>query len=400
MKLSDLVRYLNHLDTLSVQSAAAASTAEITKITHTVQHSEIQIDDLSATLISIQQDLEESLKHYEQQLTNLRQAVLSLIEQHEHKYFSDSTDTYQQGMRGDTPAQILARTPNIDSDSQKLLENRLKTHANWQFPGMVIRPAHNYWIEGLVALDPMYLIDTHADLFAPVTSLFTPEYQRRLRYYVIEEYTSDRILWNLPQKQFGVVCAFNYFNFKPWEVIKQYLDEVFALLRPGGSFLFSFNDCDNWRAVGLVEHHYCCYTPGRLLRKHVLDLGYEITNDHQTQTGPSWMEIRKPGVLDSIRGGQALAGIFNKIDPAIELPQSEPVPEPEAIDIPIKQLYNELDLDTLIELADTFKVDISEDKTKREFNIKKVRRSISAYLEQMNYPEATLRQLFKPKETK
>jgi hypothetical protein len=112
------------------------------------------------------------------------------------------------------------------------------------------------------------------------------------------------------------------------------------------------------------------------------------------------MEIRKPGVLDSIRGGQALAGIFNKIDPAIELPQSEPVPEPEAIDIPIKQLYNELDLDTLIELADTFKVDISEDKTKREFNIKKVRRSISAYLEQMNYPEATLRQLFKPKETK
>lgn len=381
MKLSDLVRYLNHLDTLSVSDAMVESMKEVTKITHTVQHSEIQIDDQAATLISIQQDLEESLKQYEQTLTHIRQGVHSLIEQHEYKYFTDSTDNYQQGMRCDTSAQILARKSNIDPDSYVLLESRLKTHTNWQFPGMLIRPAHNPWIESLVALDPMYLVDTHPDLFAPVTSMFTPEYQRRLRYYVIEEYTSDRIFCNLPQEQFGVVCAFNYFNFKPWEVIKQYLDEVFVLLRPGGSFLFSFNDCDNWRAVGLVEHHYCCYTPGRLLRKHVLDLGYEITNDHQTQTGPSWMEIRKPGVLDSIRGGQTLAGIFMK-----------------TVDKPVKELYNAMDQDQLIKLAASLRVDISQAKTKHEFNIKKVRNTISTHLETANYPEETLRELFNPKE--
>ena len=381
MKLSDLVRYLNHLGTLSVSDAMIESMKQVTKITHTVQHSEIQIDDQAATLISIQQDLEESLKQYEQTLTHIRQGVHSLIEQHEYKYFTDSTDNYQQGMRCDTSAQILARKSNIDPDSYVLLESRLKTHTNWQFPGMLIRPAHNPWIESLVALDPMYLVDTHPDLFAPVTSMFTPEYQRRLRYYVIEEYTSDRIFCNLPQEQFGVVCAFNYFNFKPWEVIKQYLDEVFVLLRPGGSFLFSFNDCDNWRAVGLVEHHYCCYTPGRLLRKHVLDLGYEITNDHQTQTGPSWMEIRKPGVLDSIRGGQTLAGIFMK-----------------TVDKPVKELYNAMDQDQLIKLAASLRVDISQAKTKHEFNIKKVRNTISTHLETANYPEGTLRELFKPKE--
>jgi SAM-dependent methyltransferase len=381
MKLSSIVKYLNHLDTLSVSDAMVESMKEVTKITHTVQHSEIQIDDQAATLISIQQDLEESLKQYEQTLTHIRQGVQSLIEQHEHKYFADSTNNYQQGMRRDTSAQILARIPNIDSHSHILLETRSKTHTNWQFPGMIIRPAHNHWIEGLVALDPMYLFDTHSDLFAPVNTLFTPEYQRRLRYYVIEEYTSDRIFWNLPQEQFGVVYAFNYFNFKPWEVVKQYLDEVFVLLRPGGSFLFDFNDCDNWRAVGLTEHHYCCYTPGRLLRKHVLDLGYEIVNDHQTQTGPSWIEIRKPGILNSIRGAQALASIFKKI-----------------VDKPVKELYNAMDLDQLVKLADFLKVDISQAKTKREFNIKKVRNTISAHLETENSSEETLRELFKPKE--
>jgi len=382
MKLSDLVRYLNHLDTLSVRTAASVSTTEITKITHVVQYHDIQIDDTAADLILIQQDINNSLTQYEQKLTLLRHKIQDLIEQQEPEYFANSTNTYQQGMRLDTPVQILARVPNMDADSHTLLESRLLTHANWQFPGMVIRPAHNSWVDDLVALDPLYLVDTHPDLFAPVTTMFTPEYQRRLRYYVIQEYTSAPIFWNLPQEQFGVVCAFNYFNFKPWEVVKQYLDEIFVLLRPGGSFLFSFNDCDDWRAVGLAEHHYCCYIPGRLLRKHVLDLGYEITTDHHTQTGPSWMEIRKPGVLNSIRGGQSLAGIFNKI-----------------VDKSLKELYNAMDLDQLVELADRLQIDISQAKTKHEFNIKKVRNTISAYLETKNYPEETLRKLFKPKET-
>ena len=383
MKLSDLVKYLNHLDTLSIQTAASVSTAEIAKITRIVQYQDIQIGDIAADLLSIQQDLGNSIKQYEQKLSQLRKGVQSLIEQHENKYFADSTDNYQQGMRQDTPAYILTRTLNINPDSYMLLESRVKTHTNWQFPGMVIRPAHNPWIKDLVALDPMYLIDTHSDLFEPVTFLFTPEYQRRLRYYVIEEYTPDKIFWNLPREQFGIVYAFNYFNFKPWEVVKQYLDEIFVLLRPGGSFLFSFNNCDYWRAVGLTENHYCSYTPGRLLRKHVLELGYEITYDHQDQSSTTWIEIRKPGVLDSLRGGQALASIFAK-----------------TVDKPLEELYNTMKLDQLIELADFLKVDISQAKTKREFNIKKVRRTLEAHFEEENYPEATLRELFKPKENK
>jgi hypothetical protein len=106
------------------------------------------------------------------------------------------------------------------------------------------------------------------------------------------------------------------------------------------------------------------------------------------------MELRRPGTLHSIRGGQTVASVFKK--PSII---EEPF-VPKIIDKPVQDLYNELDLDMLIELAKILNVDISADKTKREFNIKKVRRSISTYLERMNYPEDVLRQLFKPKETK
>jgi SAM-dependent methyltransferase len=253
-------------------------------------------------------------------------------------------------------------------------------------------------MKNLVAFDPLYLVDTHDDLFAPVRTMFTAEYQRRLRYYVIEEYTDRGIFWNLPHSQFGLICAFRYFEYKPWEILQQYLTDIFELLRPGGSVLFSFNDCDQWRAVGAVEHFSGCYTPGRLVSAHVQQMGYEIVSRNCLDSGNCWMELRRPGSLDSLRGGQVLAGIYRKS--AIKPQVIEPETEPETLDNSVQDLYNQLDLERLIELAGILNVDISADKTKREFNIKKVRKTISAYLERMNYPEATLRQLFNPKEPK
>lgn len=389
MKLSDIVAYLNHLDTLSVREAAVTSMAEVTKITHVVQHHPVQIGNLAADLISIQAGIETCLQQYEQKLQQLGRDVQMLIEQKEPEYFTNSTDLYQQGMRSDSSSHILQRTWALDPATEKLLLGRMITYTNWRYPGMVLRPAHCLGLESLVALDPLYLVDTNQDLLDPVTELFTPEYQRRLRYYVIDEYTQQDIFWNLPAQQFGVVYAFRYFEFKPWEVLQQYLDEIFELLRPGGSLLFSFNDCDYWRAVRITEHHFCCYTPGRLVREHSRKLGYEITYEHYDDAGTSWLELRKPGMLDGIRGAQALAGVFRKVNSA-----------PEVVDNSVQDLYNELDLAMLIDLANILNVDISEAKTKREFTIKKVRRTISAYLDSKNYPEEYLRPLFNQRKNK
>ena len=68
---------------------------------------------------------------------------------------------------------------------------------------------------------------------------------------------------------------------------------------------------------------------------------------------------------------------------------------PEVVDIPVKQLYNSLDLAQLIKLARILSVDISNATTKRMYNIKKVRRTIEAFLEQENFSEHQLRKLFK-----
>lgn len=389
MKLSNIVQYLNQLDTLSVDDAMTASMSEVTKITHIVQHSQVQVGNLAAEIISTQHDLEISLTQYKQKLKQLRENVQTLIEHNEPEYFAESTTRYREGTRFETPNTTLTKTQMLNVDSQKILLDKLNSDSNWQYPGMVIRPAQSPGLDSLVAFDPLYLVDTHEDLLSPVRSLFTPEYQRRLRYYVINEYTETDIFFNLPQKQFGLIYVFHYFDFKPLEIIQKYLDEIFLLLRPGGTFVFSFNDCDQWRAVGSAEYHFHFYTPGRLVLQHARDIGYEIVCTHSVLSGTTWVEIKKPGVLDSIRGAQALASIFQKVNLM-----------PEVVDKSLTDLYNELDLDMLIELARVLNVDISQDKTKREFNIKKVRRTISAYLESQTYSEKYLRPLFNQRKNK
>jgi hypothetical protein len=398
MKLSEIVAYLNHLDTLSVESAAAAAVGELEKINYTIQNSKIQIPYKTSNLTSNYDDIKLLLDSYEENLKKLQADVFDLIKQQESTYFAMGQELYQ-GMRHETPEYILQRTVQIDSDSLLFLRKRLQgLHCDWRYPGMIIRPAHSPWVEDLVSLDPLYFVDTHADLLKPVVDKFTPEYQRRLRRYVIDEYGDAPAFWNLPQRQFGFVYSFGYFNFKPLEIIKQYLSEIFELLRDGGTFLFSFNDSDQWRAVGLAEHYFCCYTPGRLIREHALSLGYEIDFDHDVNSVVSWLGLRRPGTMTSIRGGQALAMVLRIPEPEPEIiPEPEIEILPEVVDISIQDRYNSLDLGELIDLARMLSVDISNDKNKGMFNIKKVRRTVKQYLDDHNWPEKQLKRLFKRK---
>jgi SAM-dependent methyltransferase len=390
MILSDIVRYLNQLDTLIEEFSASRAVSDLTKINFIVENSKLQIPEISDALASNFIDVKTILNFYEENLNKLRASVLDLIRQQESKYFSISQELYQ-GMINESPDYILQRTTSVDQDTLRLLQARLQLHNNWQYPGMIIRPAKSPGVVTLVALDPMYFVDTHLDLIDHATSKFTPEYQKRIRKYRIKEYLGLPLFQHLPKNQFGFVYSFFYFEFKPWEILQQYLLEVFDLLRDGGTFLFSFNDCDYPEAVGAVEHNFCCYTPGRLVRSYAVSVGYEIVQSHRGNNSIHWLELQRPGTSQSIRGGQALAMIFKKPKPVIEI-------KPEVIDKSNDELYNSLNslnLGELINLARMLSVDISDDKTKGMFNIKKVRQTVTQYLEQQNWPEEKLRKLFK-----
>jgi hypothetical protein len=168
------------------------------------------------------------------------------------------------------------------------------------------------FIDDMVTFDPLYVVDESMDLLLPTMSKYNEDYQRRLRMYVSRERETEYVLEMIPSNQIGICLVYNLFEFRPLEVIKNYLTEIHKKLRDGGTVIITINDCDNEKAVRLVENHYCCYTPGTLVKTMAESLGFKILY-HWNWGGPSsWIELQKPGTITSLRGGQSLAKIIHK----------------------------------------------------------------------------------------
>ena len=178
---------------------------------------------------------------------------------------------------------------------------------------MILRPGRESWIDNMVNNDPIYLVDENYDLLKPTLLRFNEIYQRRLRTYIIREDQEDEeILWQLPEGQFGLVLAWNYFNNRPFEIIRRYLTELYTKMQPGGTLLMTFNDCDRWPGVKAVESGVGLYTPGSLIQGFANHLGFEEHFAYHDDGPWTWLELRKPGERQSLRGGQALAKILPK----------------------------------------------------------------------------------------
>jgi hypothetical protein len=141
--------------------------------------------------------------------------------------FQESYTLYESlPLTHETPEYILNRRPNITEEIESLYRSRIMKYADWHYPAMIIRPGAESFIKDMVAHDPLYLIDEKHELLTPAMSMFNEIYQRRLRTYVINERSDEEILSKLPNNQFGMCLVYNYFNYRPFEVLKQYLIEI------------------------------------------------------------------------------------------------------------------------------------------------------------------------------
>lgn len=312
MKLSDLVNYKMQLDLLSAMPVMRQADAEIEKITHVVQSQAIQLGDLSARLNQQRVTIQQSYTLFEQDLNQLKAQVKELIEQTERPWFQESYRLYEEEMIHETVEHILDRRPAVSAETEQFYRTRLVRYNSWKYPVMIIRPGRDTFINELLASDPLYLVDENPALLAPAINMFNEVYQNRLRTYTINERTQDEILAKLPDEQFGLVLAYHFFNFRPFEVIRRYFLEIHKKLRPGGVLVLTFNDCDRDKGVMLAERHFCCYTPGYLVKELARTIGFDIVLDWNDGGAYTWLELQKPGSFESLRGGQALAKIIPK----------------------------------------------------------------------------------------
>lgn len=316
MKLSDIVAKLNLLDSLDVATECATATGTVNHIAHAVTEHAGSYQTTRDDIIKTHNELTNNIAKFSAQVESLKKELRLEIKQHEQEYLINSFRVYQEEMLHDTADTILNRRMRIDDDDDLMLRSRLRNLTDWRLPGMIIRPGVETYIEEMVPLDPLYIVDHDPALVRPAISKFTPEYQQRLREYVINDWTDDPILDELPDNQFGTIFAYNYFNHKPMPIICKFLTEFYQKLRPGGTVLMTYNNCDRAHGVIRAEHAWMLYTPQRLIEQHANDIGFELTTAYDGKGDVSWIEFRKPGDIVSIRGGQTLAKI--KTIPEIE----------------------------------------------------------------------------------
>jgi SAM-dependent methyltransferase len=277
MLLSTLVHALQHLEQFDVNRARVGLQQHIDPIVYTVDTNEITPKELINQLDNDYRQILTDVSIFETTLNNIKQDIKQKITQIEPEYFSQSLTVYQEDQSVEiSPDVVLDRTLQLSLEQVEFVKSRLCAQTDWRIPGLIIRPGRESWIEHLVALDPLYVIDQSLVLLEPVKQKFNIEYVNRLRLSIVNEYSTDPWLARLPDGQFGFCLSYNFFNYKPMEVLTQYLKEIYNKLRPGGVLAMTFNDCDRPGAVSLVEKTSGSYTPGHLICAQAVEIGYEI----------------------------------------------------------------------------------------------------------------------------
>jgi SAM-dependent methyltransferase len=319
MLLSELVDYRNRLDQLTVSKAVYDAKSTIDQIIYTVEKSEdLSLPNLitANNLHKLESIIQEGFANFDQEFQLIKSRVQTEIELKEKQYFVDSYKLFDEAVRSEESNQVLYdRKKFSDQPSQEsidMLMGRLSAYNNWKYPGLIIRPGLEDFIDSMVGLDPLYLVDQNYDHLKPCLERFPVIYQNRLRTYVANDWTPGPKLDKIPNGQFGLCVAYRYFNYRPFEIIKQYLEEIYTKLRPGGVLLMTFNDCDTAYGVRLVEKYFCSYTPGSLVKQLASTIGYEITNSWNEDGASVWLELSKRGELTGLRGGQTIATVQHK----------------------------------------------------------------------------------------
>lgn len=311
--LSNFIKYKESIDVLDIDNDILSIESKLTNMLNAMSKSHFNDE----TLDLLSQDKKEILKNLEKfnnTVSKFKNDTVEFIKKSDSKYLSQSYKMYEDGLSQDNPDYILDRAlfnALIYRDEiEYYLKSRIQKYSNWKYSGMFIRPEHGKYVDSMTASDPLYIVDNDLKLLNPVKSLWNEEYQRRIRYRVIDEVQDGQIFKNFPKNQLNFIMVMNFFNHRPLNIIDRYLVEMYDLLSDGGVIIFTYNNCDLSLAVKNFEKSMYSYTPKSRLLSIVEKIGYHLIEDFdEPNTNVSWLEIKKPGNTDTLRGGQCIAKV-------------------------------------------------------------------------------------------
>ena len=303
MKLHKLVQLYTRLGTLDTSPARSEIDTLVHQLTVFKDGANDEYLFQLDKLIGVLDDIKQEIKQAEEEVTYVRSLVTEDISSASAKFFADN---YQEELICRDPDRVREiRQLYIPNGVLDYVTNSIDLYTDWRYPGLEIGCRDGEMTRYLVALDPLYIVDEHQIFLDSTLSKQTPEYRAKLRPYLLRKHN----LSMLPKNQLGFVFSWNYFNYITLETTKHYLAQVFDLLRPGGTFMFSYNNAELPDAASYADSYYMSYMPKHLLVAASTAAGFEVTSSTDFEPAVSWIELRKPGTLTSIKAHPVLGEI-------------------------------------------------------------------------------------------
>ena len=307
MALYDLVSLKKALREIDISIAVNALT-ELQEQIHNIKNKASNISDQRHVRINTFADQYQTLIDQVHNSVQDRSILINEVDQEitqlAHQLFSNSYELEERTGGFDHVRNF--RKIQLREDVEQAVKQRILLHTNWRYPALEIGCRDGEWTQFLVAADPLYIMDQWSEFLDSTNSRFPDAYKNRLRKYPLKNYD----LSALPKNQFAFVFSWGHFNYVSLDSITQVLKQLRDILRPGGVFLFSYNDGDSPAGAGMAESFAQTYMPKSLLIPICESLGYEIAGEFDYAPNISWLEIKKPGTLHTIKAHQAMGKIL------------------------------------------------------------------------------------------
>jgi len=322
LKLSELISYTNTVNQISLSKSEKLLNAELKQLQLDINLLDInELSQYKDDVVESIMQLVSSTISANHALKVLQQKSVEFVRKEEQQSMIRSDEIYQLNrsmIPKDRCKMILDQYANLplfkDTSIKDDYRASIVKYSSWKHPAAFIRPLLGEYIDEMLPFDPLYILDDEFDLVRPVKKLYNANYQARLRYNIIKEDCEEFVTNILPHNQLGFILVNEFFYRRPLNIIRKYLEEFLVVLKPGGVVMFTYNNCDLVGAVENFEAGLYCYTPASLVVPLVEMLGYEIVNKYDHESNVSWLEIKKPGTLTSLKGGQCLGEIINVND--------------------------------------------------------------------------------------
>jgi SAM-dependent methyltransferase len=299
VKLREVLKSAYSTDTVSASIDALSAHLRGASSTVSVSEFDNEIVDLNLDLLRLHSSITINNSKFTALIDHINQSIAA----ESSKFF---TDNYKLELKFNAIEHVrTVRVMKLSNQVQADLINKIGFYTDWKYPALEIGCRDGEWTKYMVAADPLYIVDNFREFTESATKDFNEEYRRRIRVYLTQGYDMSA----LPQNQMGFVFCWNFLNYCSLDTIKEYLKEVKNLLRPGGVFMFSYNDGDRSGGAGMAENFFMSYMPKSMLIPLCESLGYEIVNDEARDMTVSWLEIRKPGILETVKAHQVLGQI-------------------------------------------------------------------------------------------